>query len=77
MTFATAIETQNELLKSKIKELNSALFFTESSSIVKLPTHVISAVELDNEGQAWFVISKPAMNLEAYDKELPTKLDFF
>jgi hypothetical protein len=77
MTSVTAQETQNEILKSRIMELNSALFFTESSSIVKLPTHVISDVELDNEGQIWFVIPKPAMNLEAYDKEIPTKLDFF
>ena len=77
MTSATAQETQNEILKSRIMELQSALFFTESSSIVKLPTHVISDVELDNEGQIWFVIPMPAMNLEAYDKEIPTKLDFF
>jgi hypothetical protein len=77
MTSVHANETQNEILKSRIMELNSALFFTESSSIVKLPTHVISDVELDNEGQIWFVIPKPAMNLEAYDKEIPTKLDFF
>jgi hypothetical protein len=74
---ATAIETQNEILKNKIMELQSALFFTESSSIVKLPTHVISDVELDNEGLIWFVIPTPAMSLEAYDKEIPTKLDFF
>jgi hypothetical protein len=77
MTSATTQETQNEILKSRIMELQSALFFTESSSIVKLPTHVISDVELDNEGQIWFVIPMPAMNLEAYDKEIPTKLDFF
>ena len=74
-----AIENELEagILKSKIMELQSALFFTESSSIVKLPTHVISDVELDNEGQIWFVIPKPAMQLEAYDKEIPAKLDFF
>ena len=64
-------------MKSKIEELKSALFFTESSSIVKLPTHVISDVELDSEGQVWFVIPKPAMHIEAYDKEIPAKLDFF
>jgi len=65
------------MLKSKITELQSALFFTESNSIVKLPTHVISDVELDSEGQIWFVIPKPAMHIEAYDKEIPAKLDFF
>ena len=70
-------ELQTVAVKSKIMELQSALFFTESSSLVKLPTHVISDVELDNDGQIWFVIPRPAMHLEAYDKEIPTKLDFF
>jgi hypothetical protein len=77
MTHAIANELETGILKSKIIELQSALFFTESSSIVKLPTHVISDVELDNEGQIWFVIPMPAMQLEAYDKEIPAKLDFF
>lgn len=58
-------------------ELQSALFFTESHSIVKLPTHVISDVELDSEGSIWFVIPKPSMHIEAYDREMPAKLDFF
>ena len=71
------IITEAQTLKSKIMELQSALFFTESNSIVKLPTHVISDVELDNEGSIWFMIPKPAMQIEAYDKEIPAKLDFF
>src|SRR5581483_7281564 len=77
MTFATSQELQPGILKSKMMELQSALFFTESLSIVKLPTHVVSDVELDSEGQIWFVIPKPAMHIEAYDKEIPAKLDFF
>ena len=73
----SAITTEMQTLKSKIMELQSALFFTESNSIVKLPTHVISDVELDSEGSIWFVIPKPPMHIEAYDKEMPAKLDFF
>ena len=76
MTSAT-ITTEMQTLKSKIMELQSALFFNESKSIVKLPTHVISDVELDSEGSIWFVIPKPSMHIEAYDKEIPAKLDFF
>ena len=76
MTPAT-INTELEILKSKIMELQSALLFTESKSIVKLPTHVISDVELDSDGNIWFVIPKPAMHIEAYEKEIPAKLDFF
>jgi hypothetical protein len=58
-------------------DLQSALFFTESVSIVKLPTHVISDVEVDEEGNIWFVIPKPTMHIEAFEKEIPAKLDFF
>ncbi|HWB94873.1 MAG TPA: hypothetical protein VG605_23625 [Puia sp.] len=75
MTHANTSEL--EILKSKIMELQSALFFNESTSIVKLPTHVISDVELDSQGQVWFVIPKPAMHIDAYEKEIPAKLDFF
>jgi hypothetical protein len=77
MAYATTQEQETSILKSRITELQSALFFTESKSIVKLPTHVISEVELDGEGQVWFVIPKPAMHIEAYDREIPAKLDFF
>jgi len=70
-------ELQTGALKSKIMELQSALFFTESSSLVKLPTHVISETEVDAEGQIWFVIPKPAQHIEAFDKEIPAKLDYF
>jgi hypothetical protein len=73
----SAITQEFEMLKSRIMELKSALFFTESNSIVKLPTHVITDVELDNEGQIWFVIPKPAMHIEAFEKEIACKLDFF
>lgn len=75
---AYAIQEQEAgLLKTRITELQSALFFTESKSIVKLPTHVVSDVELDGEGQIWFVIPKPSMHIEAYEREIPAKLDFF
>jgi hypothetical protein len=76
-TMTPSINPELEMLKSKIMELQSALLFTESNSIVKLPTHVISDVELDSDGNIWFVIPKPAMQIEAYEKEIPAKLDFF
>jgi len=78
MTPATTEQKLEQgILKSKIMDLQSALFFTESVSIVKLPTHVISDVEVDEEGNIWFVIPKPTMHIEAFEKEIPAKLDFF
>lgn len=73
----TELELQNGVLTSKILELQSALLFTESASLVKLPTHVITDIEIDADGKIWFVIPKPQQAIEAFDKEIPAKLDFF
>ena len=70
-------ELELGILKSKIMALRSALFFTESVSILKLPTHVISDVEINEEGQICFAIPRPVQALEAFEQEMPAKLDFF
>jgi len=76
-TVTIAQELEMNVLKSKIMELQSALFYTESSSPVKLPTHVISDVEVDMEGRIWFSVPRPAQHIDAFEKEMPAKLDFF
>jgi len=75
VTVSQALQT--ETLIGRILELQSALFFTESSSLVKLPTHVIPEVEVDEEHNIWFVIARPAQHIDAFEKEIPAKLDFF
>jgi len=67
----------NKFLQEKISQLQSALFFPEHDSALKLPTHVISAAEADAEGQIWFMIPKPSQHINAFDREFPAKLDFF
>jgi general stress protein 26 len=76
-TTITAQQLEMNVLKSKIMELQSALLYTESISIVKLPTHVISDVEVDAEGRIWFAVPRPAQHIDAFEKEMPAKLDFF
>jgi hypothetical protein len=77
MNTVTAQQQEMNVLKSKITELQTALLYTESASPIKLPTHVINDVEVDNEGHIWFAIPRPAMQIDAYEKEVLAKLDFF
>ena len=77
MTTVTAQQEEMSVLKSKITELQTALFYTESVSPIKLPTHVITAVEVDVEGRIWFAVPRPTMHIEAFEKEVLAKLDFF
>ena len=77
MTTNQTKDAQAGIIKSKIMELQSALFFTDSASLLRLPTHVISNVSIDEEGHMWFVIPKPIQKIEEFEKEIPAKLDFF
>jgi hypothetical protein len=77
MTTVTAQQQEMNELKSKITALQTALFYTESASPIKLPTHVINDVEVDEEGRIWFAVPRPAMHIDAYEKEVLAKLDFF
>jgi hypothetical protein len=77
MTTVTAQQQEMDVLKSKISELQTALFYTESASPIKLPTHVITDVEVDDEGRIWFAVPRPTMHIDAYEKEVLAKLDFF
>src|ERR1700761_6591581 len=74
MNTAIAQETEMKVLQSKIEELQSALFYTESASLIKLPTHVIPDVEIDEQGRIWFAIPRPMQHIDAFEKEVPAKL---
>jgi len=64
-------------LSQKIKELENALFMSESNALVSLPTHIVNVSEVDEEGNVWFIIPKPTQVVESFSKEMPAKLDFF
>ncbi len=64
-------------LTEKIKELENALFMSESNALVNLPTHIARITEVDGEGNIWFIIPKPTQVVESFSREMPAKLDFF
>lgn len=67
-----------KLLKRKLMELNSALFFAENDSLFKLPNHLVTEMELNEDGdEIRFAIPKPAQDIEAFDKEFPVRMEFF
>jgi hypothetical protein len=66
-----------KFLQQKVQELQSALFFPETGSLLKIPTHVVTAAEVDEDGQVWFIIPRPAQHMDEADMTFPAKLDFF
>ena len=64
-------------LQEKIMELQQALFFDLSSSVLRLPTSVINALHVDDVGQVWFFINKPMQNVNEFEKQFRSRLDFY
>jgi general stress protein 26 len=64
-------------IKQKVYDLQTALFFNTSSSILKTPVSVVTISNVDEIGQIWFVTPKPVQYIHSFDKEFPAKLDFY
>ncbi|MDQ6608456.1 MAG: hypothetical protein M3Y85_01390 [Bacteroidota bacterium] len=68
---------QLSFLQEKIEEIGSAIFYNLSDSVLKLPTSIVSSLQVDEYGFVWFSMQKPKQNLSEFDQEFPVKLDFY
>ena len=66
-----------KFLQQKIQELQSALFFTETNAVMSMPTHVVTSAEVDDAGQIWFIIARPAQHIDMFNEGFHAKMDFF
>jgi len=74
---AIATNQQLNFLQEKIREIGSAIFFNLSDSVLKLPTSIVTTLEVDSYGFIWFFIQKPLQSLREFEMEFPVRLDFF
>lgn len=70
-------ETHVPFLQEKISDLRSALFFSLSNAVLKMPTTIVTALKVDDFGQVWFLVNRPIQNIQEFDKEFPSRLEFF
>lgn len=72
-----ATNQQLNFLQEKIQEIGSAIFFNLSDSVLKLPTSIVSTLQVDDYGFVWFFMQKPKQSLNEFDHEFPVRLDYF
>jgi hypothetical protein len=66
-----------DFLRDRVKEINSALFFNESPNPILLPTCIISATAVDEEGYISFFMTRSCFYLPELDHHFPARLDFY
>lgn len=70
-------DTNLPFLQEKISDLRSALFFSLSNAVLRMPTTIVTALKVDEVGQIWFFVNRPVQNIQEFDKEFPARLEFF
>lgn len=72
-----AATQQLNFLQEKITEINSAIFFNLSDSVLKLPTSLVNTLKVDEFGYVWVFIKKPKQHLQEFENGFPVRLDYF
>lgn len=72
-----ASNQQLQFLQEKIQEINSAILFNLSDSVLKFPTTIVTTLKVDDYGYVWFFVKKPKQNLKEFETEFPVRLDYF
>jgi|SRR5688500_744226 len=70
-------QPRRAFLQNRIMDLQQALFFNESQSVLKFPTSIINVLHADDVGQVWFLVSRPQQHLNEFDKQFRARLDFY
>ncbi len=66
-----------QFIREKIDQLRSAVMYSMSNSLIKLPNDIVTAVKIDEEGNLWFLSHLPAQSLNECEQSFPTRLRFF
>lgn len=64
-------------LREKIEDIRSALFFSQSASVLKLPNCLVSALQVDEIGNVWLLAPRPQQQLREFEQRFPVRLDFY
>ena len=70
-------DTNLRFISEKIGQLRSAVMYSMSNSLVKLPNDIVTSVKVDEEGQLWFLSHLPVQSLKECEQVFPVRLHFF
>ena len=70
-------DTNLQFIREKINEVRSAIMYSSSDEVIRLPNNIVSAVKVDEEGQLWFVCDRPCYMPEQYPPTFPARLHFY
>ncbi|MGC4036620.1 MAG: hypothetical protein QM764_11710 [Chitinophagaceae bacterium] len=66
-----------EFLKERIFEIKSALLYSMSNELIKMPVSIVTVLKMDDEGMLWFFVKKPSCSLSEDGHAFPARMQFY
>ena len=66
-----------QFIREKIYELRTAVMYESSNELVKLRNDIVTALEVDEEGQLWYVTNRPLQKIEECKQNFQARLLFY
>jgi hypothetical protein len=66
-----------EIIKDKIENIGSAIMYSMSDAVLKLPAQIVNTLCIDELGNLWFLVPRPVQQVALFDRIFPVKLSYF
>jgi hypothetical protein len=66
-----------QFIINKITEINIALFHCQTTSLLKIPTTIVTPYRVDEDGNILFFLQRPKQLISQFEKDFPVELNFF
>ncbi|HKB43574.1 MAG TPA: hypothetical protein VKC90_04265 [Chitinophagaceae bacterium] len=72
-----ANDSNLQFIREKIYQVRSAIMYSMSDEVIKIPNSIVTAVRVDDEGQLWFLCKKPLQFVSECEQNFPARLKFY
>lgn len=64
-------------IREKIYQIRSALMYSLSNELVKMPNNIVTILRMDEDGQLWFLCRRPQYAIDQVEQSFPARLVFY
>src|SRR5438876_9480690 len=72
-----ATDSNLQFIREKIYQVRSAIMYSMTDEVIKIPNSIVTAVRVDDEGQLWFLCKKPLQFVCECEQNFPARLKFY
>ncbi len=70
-------DTNLKEIREKIYELRTAIMYSMSNDVFKLPNSIVTAIHVDDSGHLWFIYQSSLQNISSCEESFPVRLHFY